>query len=126
MPRGGGKGRSRAAFSDPPELVDMSGQVFRENMRQRKQPRPANWAPRQASLNQTAPARAKRSALTFLIQLLVQLLSGATILAFVWFTRANFLHLGSVYIICVSKCSQFLYKNEKKNGSFLFCFYNCI
>jgi hypothetical protein len=63
----------------------MPGQVFRENMRQRKQPRPANWAPTQASLNQAAPARAKRSALTFLIQLLVQLLSGAAILAFVWF-----------------------------------------
>jgi hypothetical protein len=85
MPKGGGKGRSRAAFSYPPELVDMPGQVFRENMRQRKQPRPANWAPKQASLNQAAPARAKRSALTFLIQLLVQLLGGAAMLAFVWF-----------------------------------------
>jgi hypothetical protein len=63
----------------------MPGQVFRENMRQRKQPRPGGWAPNQSSLNKAAPVRAKRSALTFLIQLFVHLLSGATLLAFVWF-----------------------------------------
>ena len=87
MPTGGGKGRSRAAFSDPPELVDVPGQVFRDNIRQRKQPRPSTWSPKQASLNpvEAAPARAKKSALTVLIQLFVQLLSGATLLAFVWF-----------------------------------------
>ena len=81
MPRGGTKRGTGAAFTQPPELVDLPGQAFPDGVRQRK----AGRRERRELPSDAVPARAKISAMAFLSQFILHLVCGAILFAFVWF-----------------------------------------